>query len=129
MTFFASTPNLMGVPSDDRFPAVMTRALKPRPMPGFHRTETRMALEGNSRLTSLMRSSCSAASMLTVSPSTANTDRRSARLTLVPVKRIRSAGKPALRAVSTSHGDTASIQAPRPRRSRRIPRWGLAFMA
>ena len=56
------------------------------PLPGFQRTETRILFPRNDRsLTSRMSSSCSAASMLTVSPSIPKTASRSAVLTLVPV--------------------------------------------
>ena len=67
--------------------------------------------------------------MLTVRPGTAKAWRRSSALTLVPVKRIREAGKPAARAARTSFGETASIQDPASRRVLRMPGLGLAFIA
>ncbi len=72
--------------------------------------------------TSLMTASCSAASMLTVSPSMAKTARRSARLTLVPVKSIRLGGEPGLHGrLDLAGGDGVDPGAPAPEQAEDPP--------
>jgi len=77
---------LIGVPSEERSPAVMTLGLKPLPMPGFQRTEIRGAVPRRPRpRAERMTAICSTASMLRTMPGRARTLRKSASLPLVPV--------------------------------------------
>ena len=101
---------------------MLVRLVEPVPSPGFIRTES--SRPGASRPNS--SSWCSEQALKSTPRSTC---RASARDGICEVSWMRSGAKPARSARSTSKSLEASTCRPRSRKSARMPRLGLAFIA